>query len=222
MQLAPIQNLLSKYKEYIQTSEYENLYKWEAIKNFQDNWNMEAENFHEMFDKCLQCSNEVFWKKPLWFPKETMLAFIKYDPELLMGMFEMLFDEQKPVLNRMDIFQFHCDEILIQFQRHHDKKLSQHFHSNFEILSCYLALRFPETYAVYEAKAFAKFLEIVKAKSSAGQNERERFFKLCNTISKVIARDEELIEIHQSLLTEKHFTKNNLMLAQDFISFAAL
>lgn len=41
--------ILAGYKAYFLSHWDDEKYKWEAIKHFQDHWNIETENFGEMF-----------------------------------------------------------------------------------------------------------------------------------------------------------------------------
>ena len=47
--LNKLAQVLEGYKKYFPDHCKDELYKWEAVKHFQDNWNIDAENFGEMF-----------------------------------------------------------------------------------------------------------------------------------------------------------------------------
>ena len=46
--------ILVGYKEYFPSHWDNEKYKWEAIKHFQECWNIEAENFGEMFKQATE------------------------------------------------------------------------------------------------------------------------------------------------------------------------
>lgn len=47
--LQKLSEVLAKYKEVFVTEQWPNeKYKWEAVKCFQDNWNVNAEDFADM------------------------------------------------------------------------------------------------------------------------------------------------------------------------------
>ena len=54
MDLKPITKYKEQYKNLItEYPEYDELYKWESLKNFQDNWDINAAEFGGMYDKSL-------------------------------------------------------------------------------------------------------------------------------------------------------------------------
>lgn len=48
--LEKFNHVLNGYKAYFPTHWSDEKYKWEAIKHFQDNWDIDAENFGDMFN----------------------------------------------------------------------------------------------------------------------------------------------------------------------------
>ena len=62
------------YKRFIVSDRYDEIYKWQSLKNFQENWNIDAVDFRTMYDKSFQNSiSNNLWANPHWFPKSTML-----------------------------------------------------------------------------------------------------------------------------------------------------
>lgn len=59
-----LQTLIKEYKENFKENISVELYKWEAVKHFQDNWNIDAEDFPAMLstsfeqDRKSPCFNE--------------------------------------------------------------------------------------------------------------------------------------------------------------------
>ena len=49
--LEKLNPILEGYKAYFPSHWDDEKYKWEAVKHFQDHWNIDAENFGDMF-KC--------------------------------------------------------------------------------------------------------------------------------------------------------------------------
>ena len=205
------------YKKFLVTSEYDELYKWEALKNFEENWNVEALDFKQMYDNSFtsKYSNNL-WAGTHWFPKSVMLQFIDHDQERVRIMFRALYNEEEGVDKRVERFVFHCDKILEEIFET-DKSMKNHFHDGQRIVSTYLAFRFPEKYAIYKFTEFKTFMEIVRAADIPGTGEYERFFRVVRTLNNILSKDEELMRIHRIILTEECYKKDTLMLAQDFI-----
>lgn len=47
--LEKLKPILEGYKAYFPSHWDDEKYKWEAVKHFQDHWNIDAENFGDMF-----------------------------------------------------------------------------------------------------------------------------------------------------------------------------
>lgn len=209
------------YKKVIASQQYDEIYKWECLKTFKDNWNVEADDFAYMYDSSFKNKHSGnLWSGPHWFPKAAMLDFIKIDPERVRLMFRELFDEEKLVDKRIDRFVWHCDqfvEIVIQT----NPSYRNHFHDGQRILTLYLSFMYPDKYAIYKFTEFRNFMQRVGANSIPGTGECERFFKVIRTIYGMLVKDQQLIDIHNSSLSSDSYKGNTLMLAQDFIFVTA-
>lgn len=206
-----------KYKMFIlEGKDYDELYKWESLKNFQDNWNIDADNFLEMYDKSL--SNEIsanLWASQFFFPKSAMLEFIKLDSERVRNMFRELFNETLDIEKRIDHFVFNCDEMRDEVLKE-NPSFKNHFHDGFRIISVYLSFRYPMNYSIYKYTEFKTFMTLIRAKSIPSTGEINRFFKVMRTIYNIISKDTELQKIHQELRKEtKYYKGDSLLLAQD-------
>ena len=97
---------LNNYKKDFTTSRWKTeKYKWEAVKTFQDNWNIDATNFADMLKNSIP--KEV--KAGLFnFVYTTSFSYIEYfaenEPETVRKMFLDLFDEDKEIYERIDNF----------------------------------------------------------------------------------------------------------------------
>jgi len=217
MVLDLIKQEIEQYKKFITSNDYDEVYKWQALKNFQDNWNIEAEDFLNMFDRSFNSkrSNNL-WANSYWFPKTVMLQFIDYNKEDVRQMFRDLFNEDEMIDKRIERFIFYCDKILEEVSAN-DKSVKNHFHDGQRMVSLFLAFRFPAKYAIYKYAEFKTFLETVRATNIPGTGEYERFFKVVRTVFNILIKDEELLTKHKALLTKDCYKGNTLMLAQDFI-----
>ena len=57
MDKAKFIEILSEYKNEFHTRWNDEMYKWELIQQFQNNWNINAENFHDMLNDISFCKN---------------------------------------------------------------------------------------------------------------------------------------------------------------------
>ncbi|NJL74825.1 MAG: hypothetical protein HC892_07105 [Saprospiraceae bacterium] len=161
MQLNKIQEFIAQYKICLEKDtefQQRNLYKWESLKIWKDNWDTEALNFQKMFDTSLQNSiTRRIWSREYYAPKQMMLIFIGLQPEFVRLMFRELFNEDKAMEYRADRFVFYCDTLMEAYKEQQKKPIEQtHFHEGYEMISYYLSFQFPEHYNPYYFTNFQK------------------------------------------------------------------
>ena len=62
------ENIISFYKANYSKIEKQELYKWKAVQTFQDNWDINAEDFYDMLSKSLSKSKRLLASRN-FFPK---------------------------------------------------------------------------------------------------------------------------------------------------------
>ncbi|MBT8220043.1 MAG: hypothetical protein KJP00_09465 [Bacteroidia bacterium] len=219
MKVEKINDYIAKVKHYLKVNEHDELlYKYECLKNFQDNWDIEAIDFYEMYNNALssKMSNRL-WGGRRNSSKSAMLEMIKTDKHFADAMFRDLLDESKSVGPRMERFIFHAEQ-LADLASKGKKQPLHHKHANYHILSVYLAFRYPETYCIYEYKNFKECMIKLEILEVPQIFEIGRFFKLAQALNKMLQKDEELLEIHKERINEDIFyQENSLLLVSDFI-----
>ena len=73
LRLDKLHAYIADYKQLITTPDYDELYKWEAAKKFQDNWNERARNVANMLDRCLSARWNNLWAGNQFFLKKMLL-----------------------------------------------------------------------------------------------------------------------------------------------------
>ncbi|MFR9291692.1 MAG: hypothetical protein ACLVKS_00755, partial [Peptococcus niger] len=153
--------MLGAYKQdFVSRQWRDEKYKWEAIKCFQDNWNVKASDFADMLTRALGKTCNLLASNNN-FPKSMIIGFAKAAPEEVRAMFIALFDESKDVFERMDTFKTKSSVLLKQY----GKGAAQHYQYE-NAISTYLWLRFPDKYYIY------KFSEVKKVASELGADYR--------------------------------------------------
>ena len=192
--------ILSCYKSrflYIWKNEK---YKWEAIKQFQDHWDIDADNFAEMFKKATDKTSNLL-ASGYAYPRGMMIEFAKADAEAVREMFRALYDEKQDLAVRVDAFQVACEEIR---NKYNDGTWKNHY-QNTNTISTYLWLRYPDKYYIYKyglMQAAAKELGAdYKPKANGSVDSMIGGFRLYNEICTEIKKDTELIGLMQQVLS---------------------
>lgn len=215
---------MAAYKEFLGTSKAEKfLHIWESQKTFQDNWDISAPEIGNMYELSLQNSQtKRLWKREAYEPKRMMLAFMEMQADFVGYMFKDLFNEDKSIGGRVDRFVFHCDELLQEYKQQYPRSIdNNHYHGDrYQMLSLYLAFRFPDIYTYYDGIAFWKVLGRWGTANLPAADDFERFCKISRTIYTLLAKDEDLLERHQERLIEgKHYQEKSLLVVYDFYQF---
>ncbi len=213
-----IRQQIASYKSYINSREYKDNYKWEALQHFQDNWNINAPDFKAMYDKSLfESPLHNVWKQKNWYPKEIMLRFIELNVDMVRQLFRNLFDEDFPLGMRIEMVHQQCKELFQELQKK-DHKLIDHYHDGYQVISQYLALHSPTEYATCQFPAFHRFMQQVQAKSLPSEYDIDRYFKVCQMIHKgFIMKDTELLALHKKQLRGRYFQGESLLLVEGVI-----
>lgn len=206
------------FKEHLKvTQTYNELYKYECLKNFQDHWDLGALDLKTMYDKSLTSNISArLWGGSQNSAKSVMLQFLEINKEFVRTMFRDLYNEDKDLGLRISRFKFHCSQMLEEVQQG-GSKLNHHFHNDEEV-SVYLAFNAPEKYNLFNYGPFNVMMNRLEAKNIPQEFEIERYFKLCKGLYTMLSKDEELLAIHQEKRSEDiYFGDNTMLLVHDYL-----
>lgn len=199
--LIQLEDVLAEYKQNFIPTQWQNeKYKWEAVKWFQDNWDVNASDFPEMLNRSLDKTFNLLTSANN-FPKGMIVGFAKSAPEEVRSMFIALFDESNDVFERMNAFKIQSSLLLEKY----GNGAAQHYQYE-NAISIYLWLRYPDKYYIY------KFSEVKTVASKLGADYRfkkgayadniRNFMKLYDELSMALKKDTELVNLFQSQLTD--------------------
>lgn len=203
---------LAAYKQYFPLHWKDEKYKWEAIQHFQNNWDIEAEDFLDMF---MEATDKTFNLLASMnnYPRAMIKAFAEEEPETVRNMFRVLYDETGNLAERVEQFEMTAEDLRIRY----DDGTWKHHYQNANAVSTYLWLRYPDKYFIYkysEIRAVAKELDsdFVPKKGSGAVNIQGGF-KFYNKIREVIAQDDELDMMLKNVLNQNCYpdTKKTTM-----------
>jgi hypothetical protein len=210
--------LLRKYiNEYKVNFEYVNhheIYKWEAVKCFQDNWDIEAENFPEMLLASIKLTNNLL-KSGQYFPLRMIRHYSESKPNETRGIFAKLYNEDEDLYERINEFQSSLE--LLNSELFPGKNTYQ----DHRAVIVYLTLRYPERYFFYKFKMYERFAEKLNLiyRPVMGRIENiGHFNNLCELIKYELSQDQELLKLHKDRISANCYYDENLhILTQDFI-----
>lgn len=196
-----LEKVLAQYKQDFVLTQWKNEnYKWKAVKQFQDNWDVNASDFSEMLSRSLEKTYNLLASANN-FPKGIMSEFAKAAPEEVRAMFITLFDESRDVFERMDEFK-HQSSVLLE---KYGNGAAQHYQYE-NAISTYLWLRYPDKYYIYkfsEVKTVASELESdYQFRKGAYAENIRNFLNLYDEISAALKEDAELVNLLHSHLTD--------------------
>ena len=209
-----LRSYISEYeKEFARISDQE-IYKWRAVKQFQDNWNPDVDDFLKMLTLALSKTDNLM-AAGNYFPREMIIRMAKERPQTVKELFLDLFDEEADLLERIDSFQKKAKDLnqsLFQYKNH--------FQDDRAVM-VYLSLRFPEVYFFYKFSMFKEFCEKVDtgfAPSKGQKSKVTQYLEMCQMIRDEIRLNNNLLKLHKERIRETEYldVESNI-LTQDFI-----
>lgn len=95
--------IIVAYKKYFPSHWKDEMYKWEAVQHFQKYWDVNAQNFLDMFMEATDKTYNLLANMNN-YPRGMIKSFSTVDPEAVRSMFIQLFDESKELSERIDHF----------------------------------------------------------------------------------------------------------------------
>lgn len=204
-----LKEALGQYKkDFVATHWSEEKYKWEAVKYFQDIWDIHAADFEGMLSQSLSKTSNLLASTNN-FPAGMIIEFAHAAPEEVRAMYMDLFDESKDVLERIESFKKQSNILLKKYK----SSAKQHYqHEN--AITTYLWLRYPDKYYVYkysEAKSVSNKLgSNYKFKKGSYTDNLKSFYDFYNEIRESLKRDSTLIDLFKSQLTDDCYPDSEL------------
>lgn len=182
--------LISYKRDFAQKLWPNEKYKWQAVKCFQLNWDVNATDFAGMLKKSLSATANLLANVNN-FPARMIQKFAEIVPEEVRAMFIELFDESKDVYERINSFKLKSSLLLERY----GNGAAQHY-QNENSISTYLWLRYPDKYYIFklgEVKVVASELESdYRFKKGAYADNIHNFYAFYNEICTELQKDDEL------------------------------
>lgn len=205
---------IEEYKLNFDRVNQQEIYKWKAIKCFQDNWNIDSENFYEMLLASIRLTQNLL-KSGQYFPLRMLMHYSELRPNETRNLFKELYNEDEDIFERIENFQKGIDNL------NNELFPGKNSYQDHRAIIVYLALHYPERYFFYKFAMFKQFSEKLELiyKPVRGHIENVGHFNSqCELIRYELSVDQELLKLHKSRITTDCYYDENLnILTQDFI-----
>jgi hypothetical protein len=211
-----IEDYISQYKERFPEINQMEIYKWKAVKHFQQHWDIEADDFAEMLTSSLSKTGNLL-ASGNYLPREMIQTFALIDAEFVRGLFKMLFDESLSLEYRYKTFR---QESKLFAEKHLDPEKNNHY-QDARARTVYLCLKYPEDHFLYKYGMFNDFSKLIDYRFKPKRGEFlnvVHFDRLCRDVRELLIKDDELLRMHNNRLDDDCYQDpTQHILAQDFI-----
>jgi len=209
-----LNHFINEYKLNFDRVNQEEIYKWEAVKCYKDNWNLDAENFYEMLSSSFRMTKNLM-DSGQYFPLRMLVNYAEHRPNVVRQLFSNLYIEEEDLYERIQNFQLGINEVNDELFK--NKKSYQ----DARAIIVYLVLRYPERYFFYKFEMFKQFsekLELIYKPVRGHLENIGHFNNICELIRYELSLDQELLKLHKNRITADCYYDENLnILTQDFI-----
>ena len=209
-----IQAYISEYKANFSLLHNREIYKWKAVKCFQDNWDLNSKEFADMLVRSLRLTKNLL-DSGKYFPHRMIAQYAVSMPEEVRVLFRSLYDESVDLITRMQIFMDGMNDI---HKRMFKDRIS---YQDSRAIIVYLTLKFPERYYFYKFEMFKLFtlkMQLAYVPVKGRLENIGQFNNLCEIVRYELCNDQELIKMHVERLGNDCYLDTELnILTQDFI-----
>lgn len=214
---AKFQEEINSYKEIFEKELWpDEKFKWEAIKCFQNNWDVNATDFASMLEKSLSMTKSLL-SSVNHFPRKMIITMAKVMPDEVKKMFLDLFDESRNFVTRIREFK---KQSLVVFKQCKDidknifdEKTRNHYQDENSI-SVYLWLKYPDKHYIYKfgvgKTVSEKLHSSYEFKQGSYENNLKNFYDMYDEMISIAKEDTELISMLKSNLTEECYPDDEL------------
>ena len=216
MNIPKIKQYINEYKKEFHRIHNMEIYKWVAVKQFQDSFDINNTDFHKMLTKSLSKTTNLM-DSGNYFPRKMILRNAQKTPEDIRTLFKDLYNQDTDLIERVVNFSSSMKQINAENFRVEKLKAYQ----DDRAIIVYLNLMYPEENYFYKFGMFEKLVEAIDyhyIPKSGKRSNITQFYSVCDLIKDELKKENELIRLHHSRLNEDHYQDPEYhILTQDFI-----
>ena len=232
-----LESILSRYENKMELIRETEIYKWEALRDFKDAWNLDSPNLPEMLKASL-LGFAQYLSSPVAYHFISLIELSKYYPNQTKGELQRLSDESCRLDDRIDSFYRSTSRLLKKCLEEHAEDGASLVRRYFPLqaISAYLTLLNPRQHYYYKDEEFQDYLQIIEderagafksltADQNSGMAARYRYVTEAygNLIAFLNKRHPAIIEKSDSLLSPEFaaLDPNHHFLAQEIVFSAS-
>lgn len=201
-----VKNYIDKYEEMNDQDHYE-VFKWIAISHASQNWDLEAENFGDMFKEAMRLSSTLINNKQIW-PTNGITFLCEQGPEVQESVREafreLLAEDNKDYTKRLERVDVFIEKINTMIQDY--KKEAFKFYQDRRTVINYLNCINPTDNYIYKYTEAHKFSVAMDCSQEIEQKRRfdlGKYYQMCDEIAEEIQFYPELIDCVEERLREE-------------------
>ena len=197
-----IREIIAYYKKNVNKFWENEKYKWIAVQHFQENWNLEAEDFAGMLAESLSQAYNLL-QGGMYYASKMLCTLAQEAPEKMRSLFRLLYNENLPLVDRLQPFRAGCDELMESFRQHTaDPEKAKNHYQDLRALCVYLSFRYPEKYYLFKYRMYTGFRKLIGFKETSQEKDSEvrkydNYARMCQSVLEEIEADAELQQIQR-------------------------
>lgn len=206
----PVVALLEKYKIHLKENHLSGeLYKWKLLKKYKGRPDINPEDFYEEI-KGIDFSNLIY---PVGISVIHHIA--KDRTEAYRACFRILFDKNKPLLERVKYF--NEETLKIYRELVPEEKFSHH--QDERTIATFLTYHNPDEYTLFKDSFYQKYCKLISVKPKKKGEKYVHYLELIEeVIENYLIEDMELLSLVNEQIPEGYFKDDShKLLAQDFL-----
>jgi MoxR-like ATPase len=207
-------NLIYRYKEYWKMAPVDDeIYKWKAITHFQEHFNLEAENFAEMYKQAFAKQNNLFYFTGF----SALNRMAEHYPEDMKAILHLISDHSMGLSARFSAAKQIAESIAGKLASDFGNPFNHFFDERH--MSLHLAFMFPDRYPIYKSEIYKQLLEYVTGdKTALAGLKYEHYCQIAGSLLDTISDDVELLALMEARLSGHAFRwDSRFLIFQDIL-----
>lgn len=209
-----LQQYIAAYEANFEQISHDEIYKWRAVEHFKRHWDIDADDFSVMLKNALHRVSNLM-DSGYYYPRRMILQYAEVAPETVRSAFRGLYDEDAPLLERMEAFRAEMERLNAR------EFPGKSTYQDDRAIMVYLNMKYPDTYYLYKYTMFKEFADRVhydyKLRQGIGVNVVP-YLQMCDQVREELVHHNQILKLHSERIGKKEYFDGEFhILTQDFI-----